>query len=123
MSHTLANDPTTAIRVATERIEPGLIEIRRDIHAHPELAFQEVRDLRVVAREPDPPGHRPPDRRRQDRRRRADRGWPPRQGAGDARRHGRAADRGARDLPFASQTKGLMHACGFDIHTLPLAWR
>jgi metal-dependent amidase/aminoacylase/carboxypeptidase family protein len=51
MSHTLANDPTTAIRVATERIESGLIEIRRDIHAHPELAFQEVRTAGVVAQE------------------------------------------------------------------------
>ena len=39
----LANDPTTAIRDATQRIEPALIEIRRDIHAHPELGFEEVR--------------------------------------------------------------------------------
>jgi hypothetical protein len=27
----LVNDPTTAIRDATQRIEPALIEIRRDI--------------------------------------------------------------------------------------------
>ncbi len=36
----LANDPQTAIRDATARIEPELIAIRRDIHAHPELAFE-----------------------------------------------------------------------------------
>ncbi len=47
----LANDPTTAIRDATQRIEPALIEIRRDIHAHPELGFEEVRTAGVVARE------------------------------------------------------------------------
>ena len=34
----LANDPTTAIRDATQRIEPALIEIRRDIHAIPNSA-------------------------------------------------------------------------------------
>src|SRR5271165_4639689 len=47
----LANDPTTAIRDATQRIEPALIAIRRDIHAHPELGFEEVRTAGVVARE------------------------------------------------------------------------
>src|SRR3974390_3393671 len=47
----LANDPTTAIRDATQRIEPALIEVRRDIHAHPELGFEEVRTAGVVARE------------------------------------------------------------------------
>ena len=51
MSHTLANDPTTAIRVATEQIEAALIEVRRDIHSHPELAFEEVRTAGVVTRE------------------------------------------------------------------------
>jgi metal-dependent amidase/aminoacylase/carboxypeptidase family protein len=46
-----ANDPTTAIREITQRIEPALIEIRRDIHANPELAFEEVRTAGVVADE------------------------------------------------------------------------
>jgi polyhydroxybutyrate depolymerase len=45
MSHgdRLPNDPETRIREATEAVAPRLIEIRRDIHAHPELAFQETR--------------------------------------------------------------------------------
>jgi len=47
----LPNDPTIAVRDATQRIEPALIEIRRDIHAHPELGFEEVRTAGVVARE------------------------------------------------------------------------
>src|SRR6185312_4287357 len=51
MSASLANDLATAIRSLTERIEPHLIEIRRDIHAHPELGFEEVRTAGVVARE------------------------------------------------------------------------
>ena len=46
-----ANDPATAIREATRRIEPHLIEIRRDIHAHPEVGFEEVRTAGIVARE------------------------------------------------------------------------
>ena len=45
------NDPQSAIRDLTTKIEPELIEIRRDIHAHPELAFEEVRTAGVVARE------------------------------------------------------------------------
>lgn len=38
MSRSLPNDRQTAIRDIATRLEPALIEIRRDIHAHPELA-------------------------------------------------------------------------------------
>ena len=120
MSQSLANDPTTAIRVATERIEPGLIEVRRDIHAHPELGFEEVRTAGVVAREL------------------TRLGIPHRTGIGktgvvaliEGGRPGKVlairADMDAlpieerTGLPFASQTQGLMHACGHDIHTTTL---
>ena len=40
MSQTRPNDPTTAIRDLTQRIEQQLIEIRRDIHANPELGME-----------------------------------------------------------------------------------
>jgi amidohydrolase len=120
MSHALLNDPETAIRDAAQRIEPALIEIRRDIHAHPELAFEEVRTAGVVAREL------------------TRLGIPHRTGFAktgivgliEGGRPGPVlairADMDAlpiqeqTELPFASTVPGLMHACGHDIHTTTL---
>ncbi len=120
MSHSLANDPATIIRAATERIEAGLIEIRRDIHANPELGFEEVRTAGIVAREL------------------ARLGIWHQTGIGktgvvgliEGGRPGKVlairADMDAlpieeqTNLPYASRTKGLMHACGHDIHTTTL---
>ena len=120
MPPSLPNDPTTAIRTATERIEPDLIEIRRDIHAHPELGFEEVRTADLVSREL------------------TRLGIPHQTGIGktgivgliEGGRPGKVlairADMDAlpieerTGLKFASQTKGLMHACGHDIHTTTL---
>jgi len=120
MSPALVNDPETAIREATQRIEPALIEIRRDIHAHPELAFEEVRTAGVVAREL------------------TRLGIPHQTGVAKTgvvglieggRRGPVLAIRADMDalpieeqtgLPFASTVPGLMHACGHDIHTTTL---
>jgi amidohydrolase len=120
LAPTLANDPTTAIRTATEAIEPALIEIRRDIHAHPELAFEEVRTAGIVAREL------------------TRLGIPHQTGIAKTGivglitggRPGKVlvirADMDAlpiaekTNLPFASTHAGLMHACGHDIHTTTL---
>ncbi|MGH7043888.1 MAG: M20 metallopeptidase family protein [Acetobacteraceae bacterium] len=114
------NDPTTAIAEAVRGIEPELIATRRDIHAHPELGFQEHRTAGVVAREL------------------ARLGIPHRTGIGktgvvgliEGGRPGPClairADMDAlpileqSGLPFASTTPGLMHACGHDIHTTTL---
>jgi amidohydrolase len=117
---TLANDPTTQIRDVTKRIERSLIEIRRDIHAHPELGFEEVRTAGVVAREL------------------------ARLGVSHATGVGRTGVVGVIEggrpgpvlairadmdalpieeksgLAFASTRPGLMHACGHDIHTTTL---
>ena len=116
----LPNDPTTAIRSVTERIEAALIEVRRDIHAHPELAFEEVRTAGVVAREL------------------ARLGIPHQAGIAktgvvgliEGGRPGPVlairADMDAlpieekTGLPFASTKPGLMHACGHDLHTTTL---
>ncbi len=116
----LLNDPQSAIRAIAERIEPGLIEVRRDIHAHPELAFEEVRTAGVVAREL------------------TRLGVPHTTGIGltgvvgviqGGRPGPTLAIRADMDalpileqtgLPYASQTPGLMHACGHDIHTTTL---
>ncbi|GAA1712316.1 M20 family metallopeptidase [Isoptericola hypogeus] len=99
-------------------LEPELVEIRRDVHAHPELAREEVRTTALVA----------------DRLRRA--GLAPRllEGTGlvcdvgpePAGGRGRVALRADIDaLPledscgteFASTVPGVAHACGHDVHT------
>jgi amidohydrolase len=120
MSRTRANDPTTAIRDATQRIEAGLIEVRRDIHAHPELGFEEVRTAGIVSRELTRLGitHETAIGRT---------------GVVGVINGGRPgpvlairADMDAlpieekSGLPFASSNPGLMHACGHDIHTTTL---
>ncbi len=115
-----ANDPERAIREMTQRIEPELIAVRRDLHAHPELAFEEVRTAGVVAREL------------------ARLGIPHQTGVGrtgvvgliEGGRPGPVlairADLDAlpieerTGLTFASTKPGLMHACGHDIHTTTL---
>jgi amidohydrolase len=116
----LANDPTIAIRDATQRIEAALIEIRRDIHAHPELGFEEVRTAGVVARELTRLGisHQ------------TGVGKTGVVGLIEGGRPGPVlairADMDAlpieekSGLPFASTKPGLMHACGHDIHTTTL---
>jgi amidohydrolase len=37
------------VRALTDKLTPGLIDIRRDIHAHPELGMQETRTSAIVA--------------------------------------------------------------------------
>jgi amidohydrolase len=116
----LANDPTTAIRDATQRIEPALIEVRRDIHAHPELGFEEVRTAGVVARELSRLGIQ----------HRTGIGRTGIVGLIEGGRPGPVlairADMDAlpieekTGLPFASTKPGLMHACGHDLHTTTL---
>jgi amidohydrolase len=116
----LANDPTAAIRDLTAAIEAELIAIRRDIHAHPELAFEEVRTAGVVAREL------------------TRLGIPHRTGIAKTGVVGLIAGgrpgpvlaiRGDMDalpiaektgLPWASRVEGRMHACGHDLHTTTL---
>ena len=116
----LANDLATAIRAETLRIEPDLIEIRRDIHAHPEIGFEEVRTAGVVARELERLGI-------------AHQTGIAGTGVVGLIEGGRPgpvlairADMDAlpiqeqTGLPFASQVPGKMHACGHDIHTTTL---
>ena len=116
----LPNDPQTAIREITARIEADLIEVRRDIHAHPELAFEEVRTAGVVARELDRLGI-------------AHETGIAKTGVVGLIEGGRPgpvlairADMDAlpiherTGLPFASTIDGKMHACGHDIHTTTL---
>jgi amidohydrolase len=116
----LINDPSRRIREAVSVIEPGLVAIRRDLHAHPELAFEETRTAGIVAAEL------------------ARLAIPHRTGVGgtgvlgviEGGRPGPTlairADMDAlpihedTGLPYASTVDGKMHACGHDIHTVTL---
>ena len=118
--HLLANDPATRIRDAAAELQPGLVALRRDMHAHPELGFEETRTAGIVAAEL------------------ARLGIPHRTGIGrtgvvgtiEGGRPGPTlairADMDAlpiheeTGLPFASTVAGKMHACGHDIHTATL---
>jgi amidohydrolase len=118
--HLLANDPAKGIRNAAAALEPHLVALRRDIHAHPELGFEETRTAGIVAAEL------------------VRLGIPHRTGLGrtgvvgtiEGGRPGPTlairADMDAlpiaeeTGLPFASTEPGKMHACGHDIHTATL---
>ena len=114
------NDPQSAIASQAAALEQHLVAIRRDLHAHPELGFQEVRTAGVVAAEL------------------ARLGIAHRTGIGVTGVVGtiQGAEPGPTlviradmdalpiteqtKLPFASTTPGLMHACGHDLHTATL---
>lgn len=115
---------STNIRTLISRELPGLIAIRHDLHAHPELAYQERRTSQVVMREL--------------------KAWgiehvgnlaggtgviayiPPTDGARDRGAIALRADMDALPIPestgvsYASTTPGVMHACGHDGHTANL---
>ncbi len=96
---------------------PDLIKIRHDLHANPELGYEENRTAEMVCRELETAGvsHRA--------------GLAGGTGilghipAGDAPAIGLRADMDAlpiqeeSDLPYVSMTTGKMHACGHDGHT------
>ncbi len=99
---------------------PSMVELRHDLHAHPELAFAERRTSDVVAR------------------RLSDLGWalqpcPTPTGAVATLVGGRPGRRvlvradidalpvdEERDIAWRSTVPGVMHACGHDVHTAAL---
>jgi len=118
-SHRL-NDLSSLVQQLSDKVEPDLIEIRRDIHAHPETGFDVERTAGVVARELDRLGieHQTGIGRT---------------GVVGLIKGGRPgptlvirADMDAlpieeqTGLPFASTHQGKMHACGHDLHTATL---
>ncbi len=105
---------------AIRRHHAALTDIRRDLHAHPELGMAEHRTAEVVARELEALGIE------------VHRGVGGtgvvgvlRNGSGN-RAIGLRADMDAlpieeaTGLPYASRTRGVMHACGHDGHTTML---
>jgi len=102
-------------------IEEHIIDIRRDIHAHPELSGNEYRTADIVKRELNKLGIPYTD-------------WPDYpgvvgliKGAYDGPVIALRADMDAlpihetrTELPFVSKNEGIMHACGHDVHTAVL---
>ena len=123
-----ADDVTAAIQDIATEFEPYIIKQRRHFHKHPELSLAEERTTSDIANQLDAmniPYERPlktglvatlrgtaPDAYRED-------GTP-------RRRILLRADIDAlpvheeTGLPFASETEGIMHACGHDLHTTML---
>jgi amidohydrolase len=99
-----------------QALAPELIRIRRDIHQHPELSFQEFRTAQLVADTLSEIGIAPQTSIGRT-------GVMAQIGNGDGPTIAIRADMDAlpitekNNLPFKSQNPGVMHACGHDAHT------
>ena len=100
------------------RTSDQLIEVRRDLHAHPELSWTEERTTSVVAKRLDEAGLVPTPLPRN--------GLLVDIGSGDGPLVALRADLDAlpvddrTDDPWASTVQGVAHACGHDVHTAAL---
>ncbi len=99
-----------------QKLAPELIRIRRDIHQHPELSFQEFRTAQLVADTLLELGIEPQIKVGRT-------GVVAQIGTGDGPTIAIRADMDAlpitekNDVPYKSQNEGVMHACGHDAHT------
>lgn len=106
------------ISTTVEAIAPDLIELRRDLHAHPELSWAEERTTDVVASWMDK--FDIPYRRWEGS------GLVAQLGPSDAQVIALRADldalpvQEATTLPWRSTVDGVAHACGHDVHTASL---
>ncbi|MFP5253179.1 MAG: amidohydrolase [Actinomycetes bacterium] len=106
------------VRTAVDALEPELVDLRRDLHAHPELAWQEERTTAVVADRLGAAGI--------DVQLLPKSGLVAEVGDSDGPVVALRADLDALavdDLttdPWASTVPGTAHACGHDVHTAAL---
>ena len=106
------------VETVVDKREDDLVDLRRDLHAHPELAWQERRSTDLVGHHLDEVGWRLT--------RTGDSGLIADLGEGDAPRVALRADLDAlpiNDLtedPWHSRVEGVAHACGHDVHTTAL---
>ncbi len=113
--------PSQLIRQVVDKYDDELIELRRDIHQHPELSWAETRTTDLVAARIEAAGWHV--RRLPGTGVVADLG-PDR--AGELGRVALRADMDALPVqevtgePWASRTDGVAHACGHDVHTTAL---
>jgi amidohydrolase len=106
------------VETVVDKREDELVDLRRDLHAHPELAWQERRSTDLVARHLDEAGWQVT--------RTGASGLVADLGEGDASRVALRADLDALPVtdttgdPWRSQVPGVAHACGHDVHTTAL---
>lgn len=112
-------DTLTALGASVASSLPELIEIRRDLHAHPELSRRETRTTEIIARRLEDAGVRV--------RRLSGTGLVADLGAEQAAyRVALRADMDAlpvqeqTGLEFTSTTDGVAHSCGHDVHVTAL---
>jgi amidohydrolase len=115
----MAREDALAIVEATvDKREDELVDLRRDIHAYPELAWHERRSTDLVAHNLDDAGWRIA--------RTGDSGLIADLGDGEGLRVALRADLDALPVddtsgdPWQSQVPGVAHACGHDVHTTAL---
>ncbi|MCD4535805.1 amidohydrolase [Nocardioides sp. cx-169] len=110
-------DITAVISDAVDKYDAELIELRRDLHAHPELSWEETRTTDIVAAKVEAAGWRVSRLTRT--------GIVAEIGHGE-RVVALRADMDAlpvKDVtgdPWASTVPGVAHACGHDVHTTAL---
>jgi amidohydrolase len=106
------------VETVVDKREDELVDLRRDVHAHPELAWQERRTTDLVGRHLDAVGWRLTPA--------GDSGLIADLGDDDGRRVVLRADLDALPIddttgdPWASRVAGVAHACGHDVHTTAL---
>ena len=112
-----APDASRTIETVVDKYADDLVELRRDLHAHPELSWGEVRTSAIVADKLEAAGLRVT---------RLERSGLFAEIGGDGPLVALRADLDAlpvADLtpdPWASTTPGVAHACGHDVHTAGL---
>jgi amidohydrolase len=106
------------IETVVDKREDDLVDVRRDLHAHPELSWEEHRTSDLVSHHLDELGWRVT--------RPGESGLIADLGDGDAPRVALRADLDALPVndtsgdPWQSQVPGVAHACGHDVHTTAL---
>jgi amidohydrolase len=106
------------VETVVDKREDDLIDLRRDLHAHPELSWQERRTTDLVSHHLDDLGWRVT--------RTGESGLVADLGDGDGPRVALRADLDAlpvtdlSDDPWQSRVTGVAHACGHDVHTTAL---
>lgn len=114
----VSSSALSALSAAVDSFADELVAIRRDLHAHPELAWQEERTTALVAQRLDTAGIR--------LQRLPKTGLIAQVGANTGPIVGLRADLDAlpvedfTDDPWVSTNRGVAHACGHDVHTAAL---